>query len=111
MCTITFEKNKASAVLDVWYDGKTAELCLISSKFKKRHRATQIMHEVLTYVDAMDLEVVLEVYPFTDDHIKMDSAELKAWYMTFGFHLEGDNIMSRKRKSEREANRQSGDSA
>lgn len=101
MPTVTFETNKTSAVLDVWYDDKTAELSLISSKYKKRGLATQVLKGALEYADFYDLEVVLEVYPFTDSHHKMDEAELKSWYMTFGFMLEGDNTMARPRKSER----------
>lgn len=101
MPTVTFETHKTSAVIDVWDDKKTAELELVSSKYKKRGLATQALNDALEYADFYDLEVVLEVCPFTDSHHKMDEAELKAWYMTFGFKLEGDNLMSRPRKSER----------
>lgn len=101
MCTITFEINKASAVVDVWYDGKTASVELLHSKYKRRGRGYVVMQEVLRYADAFDLELVLEVAPFGDNN-KLELAELKSWYMTLGFQLEGDNIMSRARKTDRE---------
>lgn len=101
MCMITFEIDRASANVNVFNDGKTAELSLISSRYKKRHYGTAVMKKVLDYADAFDLELVLEVHPFGDAPNKMDEAELKSWYMTFDFVLEGDGVMSRKRKSER----------
>jgi hypothetical protein len=99
--TVTFEHKGASVTLDVW-DNRMGSLDLVSSKYKKRGLATNVVRKAVEYADFLDLELVLEVHPFGDELHRMDNAELKAWYMTFGFKLEGDNIMSRKRKSMRD---------
>jgi len=93
--SVTFELRGSSVSMDVWDDGNTGSIELVSSKYKKRGLATQAMWKALEYADYLNLELVLEVHPFGEGLNRMDNAELKAWYMTFGFKLEGDNIMSR----------------
>lgn len=97
---VTFDSQKASAVLQVWYDGKTAELEVISSKYRRRGNAGAVLQKALDYADFLNLEVVLEVQPFGDG-VGMRDHELKAWYMSYGFQSEGNDVMARKRKSER----------
>ena len=98
---VSFDLNRANATLQVWYDGETAELELVSSKYRRRGNAGAVVQKALDYADFLDLEVVLEVQPFGDG-IGMRDHELKAWYMTFGFLSEGNNIMARPRLSERQ---------
>lgn len=99
--TVTFESHGSSVSMDVWSDGKTGSIELVSSKYKKRGLATRVMRKAIEYADFLNLELVLEVHPFGEGLNRMDNADLKAWYMTFGFKLEGDNIMSRPCQTER----------
>jgi hypothetical protein len=98
---VTFDSNKASAVLQVWANGKTAELEIITSKYRRRGNAGAVLQKALEYADFLNLEVVLEVQPFGDG-VGMRKPELRAWYMTFGFKHEGNDIMSRKSFKERQ---------
>jgi len=113
---VTFEHKGASVSMDVWCGDKTASLELISSQYKRRGLATHVVNKAIAYADFLDLELVLQVMPFGDENVRMPKEDLRAWYMTFGFVYEGDSVMARKRKSEREtevfgdaANRRSGD--
>jgi len=98
---VTFEHKGASVSMDVWCGDKTGSLELVSSKYKKRGLATHVMRKAIAYADFLDLELVLTVQPFGTPGNQMEEADLKAWYMTFGFQLEGDGVMARIRKSER----------
>lgn len=97
---VTFDSQKASAVLQVWHDGKTAELELLSSKYRRRGNAGIVLQKALDYADYLNLEVVLEVQPFGDG-VGMRDHELTSWYMTFGFEKEGNNVMARPRVRDR----------
>lgn len=98
---VTFENKGAVISMDVWYDNKTASIEAVSSKYKKRGLAGGLMRVALAYADFLDVEVVLTVHPFGDAQRDPDAAELRAWYMTFDFKWEGDDVMSRTRKSDR----------
>ena len=97
--SVSFEHHRANVTLDVWDDTLTGSIELVSSKYKKRYLATYAMKKALQYADFLDLELILEVNPFGSEGHGMDSAELRAWYMTFGFVYEGDGVMARPRKS------------
>ena len=97
---VTFELNSARATLKVWENGTTAELANIASDYRRRGNARAILQKALTYADFLDVEVVLTVQPYGDG-IGMRDHELKSWYMTFEFISEGNDIMSRPRRSER----------
>lgn len=98
--TVTFEHKGASVVMDVWCGDKYGSIELVSSKYKRRGLATHVMKKAIEYADFLDLELVLTVHPFGEDRLRTpDAAELRAWYMTFGFVWEGDDAMSRPRKS------------
>lgn len=99
--TVTFEHKGASVSMDVWCGDKIGSLELVSSKYKKRGLATHVVRKAVEYADFLDLELVLTVQPFGTPGNQMEEAELKAWYMTFGFHLEGDGVMARKSLSAR----------
>jgi hypothetical protein len=99
---VTFENKGAVITMDIWYDNKTASIEAVSSKYKRRGLATGLMRLAIAYADMLDVETVLTVAPFGTPQRDPDAAELRAWYMTFGFNWEGDDVMSRPRKSERD---------
>jgi predicted GNAT family acetyltransferase len=99
--TVTFEHKGASVAMDVWCGDKMGSIDLVSSRYKKRGLATKVMHKACEYADFLDLELVLTISPFGDERTQMDKPELRAWYMTFGFLYEGDDVMCRKRATER----------
>lgn len=102
---VQFVYQGANVDLHVWDEGEnTATIASFFSKFKKHGAGRKVMERTLEYADAMGLDVVLEVDPFGDGP-KMTADELRAFYMTFGFQMMGDNVMERKadgrsRKSE-----------
>lgn len=91
---LSFELDQARVNLKIWNDGKTCELATLSSQYRRRGKAGAVLQKALDYADFLNLEVVLEVQPFGDG-IGMRDHELKAWYMSFGFQSEGNNIMAR----------------
>lgn len=99
--TVTFEHKGASVVMDVWCGDEIGSIELVSSKYKKRGLATHAMRKAMEYADFLNIELVLTVSPFGKELNKMDEADLKAWYMTFGFVLEPDDVMARPRLAER----------
>lgn len=99
--SVTFEINQSSVKMELW-DDKTAEIALVQSQYKKRGLATRAMKAACEYADYHDLELVLTVSPFGSPGHQLEEAELKAWYMTFGFLNEGDSVMARPRKSDRD---------
>lgn len=94
--TVTFDYQGASATLEVWDDGNTATLVMITSKWRKKGMGTQVMQMALAYADAFQMEVNLEVHPFGDEP-RMPVSELKAWYRTFDFYPTGGDTMRRRR--------------
>lgn len=101
--SVTFEINQSSVKMELWSDNKTAEVALVQSQYKKRGLATQALKAACDYADFYDLELVLTVSPFGTPGHQLEEADLKAWYMTFGFLNEGDGVMARPRKSANDA--------
>lgn len=93
---VSFDYQGASATLEVWDDGKTATLAMVSSKWRKKGMGSEVMRLALAYADAFDMEVNLEVHPFGDEP-RMPEPELKAWYRTFQFYPTGGDTMRRRR--------------
>ena len=102
MPSVTFEKYQSTVKMELWADEKTAEVALVSSQYKKRGLGGAVMTAAIEYADFYDLELVLTVSPFGSPGHQMEEAELKAWYMTFGFKNTGENTMCRPRKSLRD---------
>ncbi len=97
-----FEEQETWCKLILWDSGRTATLTDLTSQYRRRGLARSVVKAALEYADWKDLEVFLRVEPFGDAP-GMDAAELRAWYMTFGFIYQADGVMLRPRLSERMA--------
>lgn len=98
--TVQFNYQGASVDLHVWDEGEnTATVSTVFSKFKKRGAGRKVLDKAIEYADLLSLDLVLEVSPFGEGP-KMADHELRAFYMSLGFRLVGDNVMERTVKRE-----------
>lgn len=92
---VTFEHKGATAKVTVW-DEHTATLNSVYAKFRRRGAASEVIYRAIEYTDYLHLDLFLEVEPFGKEPL-MSETDLKAFYMSFGFYPQGNNIMMRSR--------------
>ena len=66
----------------------------VKKEYRNKGWATKLMEELTTKCDEREIEVLLEINPYTDE---IDYQQLESFYKKFGFEKVGDHYIRKPR--------------